>query len=394
MGRKNLKMSFLPISINIENKKLLIIGGGVAAYHKLKNLVNYTDNITVVAPEINEDILQYKKVSFIKDTYNRKYLEGIFLVYACTDNAVVNEQILSDAEANGILCNRTDKSEVSHFHSPGIAQSEDMTIAITSKRKEVKKMVQIRDEVREFILEKERLLREKETLKGKVFLVGFGPGNPDLLTIRGQQLLFQADIIFYDDLLDAAALKKYKGEKVYVGKRRGNHTKEQNEINDVLLEAAKEGKMVVRLKGGDPLIFGRGSEERFYLEQRGIEVSIIPGISSAIAAASYANIPLTHRKISSSVAFGTAHGKNSYKILESDTSVYYMGAKNIKEIAQKYLDKGYPETFPVGLVHKASLPDQKVIKTNIKEIAEGKVTMESPLISIFGNTVNYQNIIK
>ncbi len=382
-------MSFLPISINIENKKILIVGGGEAAYHKLKNLVLYTSNITVVAPELSKDVIQYSQIKYIEDTYKKEYLTDIFLVYACTDNPSINEQIQAEAEKAGILCNRTDKSEVSHFHSPGIAQSDDMTIAITSKRKEVKKMVKIRDEVKEFILERERLLKEKEAEKGKVFLVGFGPGNPDLLTLRGQQLLFQADVIFYDDLLDANALSRYKGEKIYVGKRRGNHSKKQNEINKVLSDAAKEGKMVVRLKGGDPLIFGRGGEERLYLEQQGVDVEIIPGISSAIAAAAYANIPLTHRGLSSSVAFGTAHGKNSYKILESDTSVYYMGAKNIQEIAQKYLDKGYPENFPVGLVHKASLPGQKVIRTNIKEVAEGNVTIESPVISIFGKTVNY-----
>ncbi len=387
-------MSFLPISINITHKNILIVGGGNAAHQKIINLLSFTTNITVVSPQISENIKQLSNITCINDVYKKDYLKGIFLVYACTDSTEVNAQIFKDAEALNILCNRTDKSEVSHFHSPGIATTDEMTIAITSKKKEVKKMVKLRNEIRHILSEKEQLLKEKEALKGKVFLVGFGPGNPDLLTRKGEQLLFQADVIFYDDLLDADALNKYSGEKIYVGKRRDNHSKEQAEINDVLYQAAIKGNMVVRLKGGDPLIFGRGSEERYYLEKRGISVEIIPGISSAVAAASYGNIPLTHRGISSSVAFGTAHGKNSYKILESDTSVYYMGAKNIREIAQKYLDKGYPSDFPVGLVYKASFPDQEVTKTNITELAQGKLTIKSPVISIFGNTVNYQDFME
>ena len=387
-------MSFLPISINVENKKLLIVGGGKVALQKIKNILPFTTNITVVAPEINGEINKTDKITIITDFYNKKYMEGMFLVYACSDSPEVNKQVLKDAESSGILCNRTDQSEKSHFHSPGITETEEMLVTINSKRKEVKKMVKLKDEVHTHLKEREELLSQKEKQKGKVYLVGFGPGNPDLITRRGEKLLFQADVIFYDDLLDAQALDRYSAEKIYVGKRRGNHSKEQREINKILFKAAQEKKMVVRLKGGDPLIFGRGSEEKFYLEQNGIEVEIVPGISSAVAAAAHGNIPLTHRGISSSVAFGTAHGKNSYQILESDTSVYFMGAKNIRQIAQKYLDNGYPSDFPVALIHNASLDNQKVMKTTINKIIKNDFKIESPVISVFGNTVNYQEILK
>ncbi|TLX76998.1 uroporphyrinogen-III C-methyltransferase [Labilibacter sediminis] len=387
-------MSFLPISINITNKKILILGAGKVAARKVKHLLPFTSNITVVAPEISDEMKQFSEVDIIESAYDKKYLEGAFLVYACTDNTEVNDQIICEAEEAGKLCNRVDKGPESHFHSPAIIETEDMVVAVNTKDRDIRKMVAFKNELKEHIDEKIELQKQKVNQKGKVYLVGFGPGNPDLLTKKGEKLLQQADAIFYDDLLDADALSKYPGEKTYVGKRRDNHSKEQSEINDILLKAAQEEKMVVRLKGGDPLIFGRGGEERLYLEKNGVEVEIIPGISSAIAAAAYANIPLTHRGISSSVAFGTAHGKNSYKILESDTSVYYMGAKNIKEIAQKYLDKNYPADYPVGLVHKASLPDQEVIKTNITEIAEGRVEIKSPVISIFGNTVEYERELR
>lgn len=387
-------MSFLPISINIENKKLLIVGGGNVAVQKIKNLLKFTTNIHVVAPEICSEILEIDELETTLGAYDKKYIEGIFLVYACTNSESINKQILLDCEATGILCNRTDKAEDSHFRSPGIIETDDMLLAVNSKKKEVKKMVAFRNQLQKDLNEKDERSKQKKTQKGMVFLVGFGPGNPDLLTRRGENLLEQADVIFYDDLLDANALSKYSGEKTYVGKRRDNHSKDQNEINEILYQSAKQGNMVVRLKGGDPLIFGRGSEERYFLEERGISVEIIPGISSAIAAAAYADIPLTHRGISSSVAFGTAHAKNSYKLLESDTSVYYMGAKNIREIAQKYLDNGYPEDFPVGLVHNASLPGQKIVRTTISEILNSDMELNSPLISIFGNTVNYKSILK
>ncbi len=387
-------MNYLPISINIKNKKVLIVGGGNVALKKLKGIIPFVNNITVLSTGFCDDISNFKQIEKIKDCYKKEYLKDVFLVYACTDSSAVNKQVLIDAEDLGVLCNRTDKSEESHFHSAAIVETEEMILGVNSKNKQYKKLVSFKNELQFYFNEKEKFLQNKQEQKGKVYLVGFGPGNPDLLTLKGEKLLMQADIIFYDDLLDADALAKYSGEKVYVGKRRGNHSKEQNEINEVLFQAASKGKMVVRLKGGDPLIFGRGSEEKFYLEERGIATEIIPGISSAIAAASYGNIPLTHRGISSSVAFGTAHGKNSYRILESDTSVYYMGAKNIVEIAQKYLDKGYSSDYPVGLVHNVSMPNQKVIKTNITELANGKVCIESPVISIFGHTVNYQSVLR
>ncbi len=387
-------MSFLPISININNKNILIVGGGKVALKKLKTLSTYGCNITLIAPQIQEDILAYKNVNIIYDSYKKKYLKEAFLVYACTNDKRVNSKILSDCENLGKLCNRTDNANESHFHSTAIAESENYKVGINSKKNNHKELVVCKNEIQRFLTEKELLEQEKQKNKEKVFLVGFGPGNPGLLTRRGEQLLYQADVIFYDDLLDADALTKYKGEKVYVGKRRGNHSKQQNEINEILYQSVMKGNMVVRLKGGDPLIFGRGSEERFYLEERGVHVEVIPGISSAIAASSYGNIPLTHRGISSSVAFGTAHGKNSYKILESDTSVYFMGAKNIVEIAKKYLEKGYPEDFPVGLVYNVSMPNQEIIKTNIKELANGSIQVKSPVISIFGHTVNYQSLLK
>lgn len=385
-------MDFLPISINIKNKKIVIIGGGNVATQKVFGLYNFTKNITVVAPQIS-DVIKNIGVEIIEAEYTKSHINDAFLVYACTNNSLVNKQVADDAEVKGILFNRTDDATESSFISPAIVQNSTHVVAVNSKNKNVKSTVDLRNKLNAFLTDLDVNQVENQINKGKVYLVGFGPGNPDLLTIKGDKLCQQADVIFYDDLLDSTALDKYNGEKVYVGKRRGNHHKCQDEINEILYQAAKQEKMVVRLKGGDPLIFGRGSEEKVFLEERSIDVTIIPGITSAIAAAAYGGIPLTHRGISSTVAFGTAHGKTSFKILEADTSVYYMGAKNVIDIAQKYLDSGYVANYPVGIVYNASMPDQEVIKTTIGELITGKFDIKSPIISIFGNTVNFQEII-
>ncbi len=376
-------MSFLPISINITNKKLVIVGGGHAAAIKLKTLTKFSDNITVIAPEICQEIKDYN-VTIIEEEYSEEYIKDAFLIYACTNITEVNEQIQRDADKMGKLCNRTDAPDDSDFHSSAVLSTDEYTIAVNSKTKQRKKTIALKNKIDILfqIFEKQKL----DFPAGKVWLVGFGPGDPELMTVKAQKLLFEADVIVYDDLLDKEFLAPYPAIKEYVGKRRDNHHKEQDEINNILVHYAKQGKKVVRLKGGDPLIFGRGTEEKMYLEGFDIQVEIVPGITTAIAAAALSSTPLTHRGIASSVALGTAHSKNSFKILEADTSVYYMGARNIREIAQKYLDKGFSADFPVAVVYNVSLPNQEVTKTNLGEIIAEKHEFKSPIVSIFGQT--------
>lgn len=384
-------MSFLPISINIANKQIVIVGGGKVALQKLKSLLLFKAKVRIVAPEILEEIKSLD-VEWIIDSYKPEYINDAFMVYACTDITLVNNRVVEDCNQLNKLCNNAEDSSQSDFISSAIVQSPSLTVAINSKAKEPRKTKAFKHQITEQLNEAEAI-SDLNQHKGKVYLVGFGPGNPDLLTVKAKRLLYAADIIFYDDLLDANALSPFSGEKVYVGKRRGQHSKKQDQINLILAEAAKANKMVVRLKGGDPLIFGRGSEEKYFLEKQNIEVEIVPGITSAIAAAAYSGVPLTHRGISSSVAFGTAHGKKSFKILEADSSVYYMCVKNLPEIAKQYMEKGYANDYPVALVHNATMPQQQVIKTTIAELANGNIEIASPVISIFGNTVHFKEIL-
>jgi len=194
--------------------------------------------------------------------------------------------------------------------------------------------------------------------------------------------------------LDDIYLENFKGEKIKVGKRKDLHMKEQDEINELLYKAAINGKQVVRIKGGDPMIFGRGGEEFCYLKQRLIDVEIIPGITSALAAAAIAGIPLTQRDISSSVAFCTGHPESSIHIPNTDTIVFYMPASNLNVIIKKLLDSGRSGNTPIALIENISLSEQRIITGTLNEILHKTDTFHSPLLIIVGDTVKLNHLIK
>ncbi len=221
--------------------------------------------------------------------------------------------------------------------------------------------------------------------QGTVSLVGFGPGDPELLTIKAAKAIDAADIIFYDDLIDDSYLADKKAEKIYVGKRAGYHHKEQAEINRLLLEAAREGKNVVRLKGGDPMIFAHGSEEIEYLESNLIKVNVIPGITTASALAASQKISLTHRDFSSSVALVSGHTPQPVTP-DAETLVYYMGAKQLQAIATKLIDeKGWAFNTPVLLTYNVSRPDEQTFETTLWNLRNGEMqNLPTPLIALIG----------
>ena len=221
--------------------------------------------------------------------------------------------------------------------------------------------------------------------QGSVSLAGFGPGAPDLLTIKAAKAIDAADIIFYDDLIDDSYLTDKKAEKIYVGKRAGYHHKEQADINRLLLDAAREGKNVVRLKGGDPMIFAHGSEEIEYLESNLIKVNVIPGITTASALAASQEISLTHRDFSSSVALVSGHTPQPVTP-DAETLVYYMGAKQLQTIATQLIDKeGWAFNTPVLLTYNVSRPDEQTFETTLWNLRNGEMqNLPTPLIALIG----------
>lgn len=220
-----------------------------------------------------------------------------------------------------------------------------------------------------------------------IYLVGFGPGNPELITIKADRLLRETEVIFYDNLIDEKALEAYSAQKIYVGKRKGRHSKHQDEINQILYNATLEYTHIVRLKGGDPLIFGRVGEEIEYLQQKGIHVEVVPGISSASASAAACGISLTKRGVSSSVAYCTGHPLRSMNIPNADTLVFFMGASTLQEIMQVLLQKQWKQNTPVAIIQNASMPNEHISKYTIESIIEGKFVAQSPSIVIVGKVL-------
>lgn len=222
---------------------------------------------------------------------------------------------------------------------------------------------------------------------GKVTLVGFGPGDPDLLTIKGHKALEHADVIFYDDLTNESFLNQFKAEKIYVGKRSGKHSHHQDDINELLYQSAIQGNEVVRLKGGDPMLFSHGREEVDFLRSRMVDVEIVPGISSGNALASLLQIPLTHRGVARSVAMVLGHSDEP-QTPDADTLLYYMGGSSISKISNSLIESGRDDNTPVAIVTNVSLPNQRAIYSSLKELRYA-IFKDTPVLLMIGNVVKF-----
>ncbi|MDY0131204.1 MAG: uroporphyrinogen-III C-methyltransferase [Desulforegulaceae bacterium] len=244
-------------------------------------------------------------------------------------------------------------------------------------------------------------------LKGFVYLVGAGPGDPELLTIKGKKCIEDSDVLVYDYLASKTLLRhaKENTEKIYVGKKGGDHTLSQDGINNLLVKLAIEGKTVCRLKGGDPFIFGRGGEEAEVLKDNNIEFEIVPGVTSAISAPAYAGIPLTHRSANSTLAIVTGHENPTKKTSSINweslakgmgTIVFLMGVKNLPNISKKLIENGKDPQTPVGLIRWGTTPSQETIRGTLENIAEKvkKSNFKAPAIIVVGEVVNYRDKLK
>ncbi len=227
---------------------------------------------------------------------------------------------------------------------------------------------------------------------GKVYLVGGGPGDPDLLTIKAYKLLQSADVVLYDALVNKDILNITKPDclKIYVGKRDCRHTLPQEEINELLYKFAGVYDKIVRLKGGDPFVFGRGGEELLFLRERGVEVEVVPGITSAVAAPSSALIPVTHRELASSFAVITGHtnrGINWADFVKVDTLIILMGVKNRQKIARELIEAGRDPDQPVAFIEKATTTDQREVFTTLRELSQNPPEVNTPAVMVVGEVV-------
>ena len=451
-------MDYFPIFTDLSNKQVLLVGGGEVAARKLELLVQAKASIQLVAPNFSHTVIQLAEeypVELVKDRYQTKYLENKDLVVAATNDSLVNQKISQEAQARHLFVNVVDQPELCTFITPAIVDRAPITIAISTAGKapvlarllrgKIESMIpsaygklaqlaeKYRDRIKqtfktgterknfwEQVFEGEvaekvfqnndigarkafmdlvhQTKNEQAPAKGEVYLIGAGPGDADLLTFRALRLMQKADVVVYDRLVskDILNLVRRDAEKLYVGKKAAQHCVPQDQINDTLISLANQGKRVVRLKGGDPYIFGRGGEEAQELVNAGISFQVVPGITSATGAATYCGIPLTHRDHAQSVTFTTGHLKNGTVNLDwqhlansKQTIVIYMGLLGLPIIAEKLTEYGLTASTPVAVVQNATRPDQKVVIGDLTSIEEKvkQANIQSPAITIVGDVV-------
>ncbi|WP_218209282.1 siroheme synthase CysG [Acinetobacter sp. F9] len=448
-------MDIFPISLKLQQQPCLIVGGGHIAYRKAVLLQKAGAVIDVIAPEIEEGLLhivkgsqgQYVQAAFSPEIALRPYR----LVIAATDDADTNRQVFELCEAENVLVNSVDDIPHCRFMVPAIIDRSPLVISVASNgtspvlsrqirtqlettiphgmgklakfsgnwRSRVKAKIVNPDQRRIFwedlyagplkeqvfndnIAEAERLieqaLQEWQQPKGEVYLVGAGPGDPELLTLKALRLMQQADVVIYDRLVSEPIMDlcRRDAEKIYVGKARSNHAVPQEGINALLVKYASEGKRVCRLKGGDPFIFGRGGEEIEELFAAGITFQVVPGITAASGCSAYAGIPLTHRDYAQSVRFLTGHLKEGSPelpwpelVYENQTLVLYMGLVGLEKICAQLIAHGQRPDMPVALISKGTTPEQKVVVGTLADIAS-KVSehqIQAPTLTIIGEVV-------
>lgn len=452
-------MQFLPIFLNVRAQTCLVVGGGDVAYRKAVLLDRAGARLRVVAPEICVE-LESLVIAGAGELRVRGFdeldMEGVFLAVGATDDEEVNAAVSVAAKSRGLPVNVVDKPSLCSFIVPAIVDRSPVVIAISSGgaspvltrklkekletmvpaaygrlalllggyRSRVKSVITDfkrrtrfweallsgplsemvlagkEDEARRYI---EQQLSESDSIvvQGEVFLVGAGPGDPDLLTLKALRLMQEADVVLYDRLVSKEIMARVRpdAEKINVGKERSNHLVPQEQINDLLVRLAQEGKKVLRLKGGDPFIFGRGGEEIDRLAEARIPFQVIPGITAASGCACYAGIPLTHRDCSQSVRFVTGHLKNDTIDLdwpnlanENQTVVFYMGLVGLETICEQLIAHGMAADMPIALVQQGTTPNQKVITGTLETMpAIVKMTeVQAPTIIIVGRVVKLQ----
>ena len=457
-------MDYLPIFYQIRHRNCLVAGGGTVAARKVSLLRKAGATVVVVSPRLCDELEQLKsagKIQHREREYTSSDLDECALVIAATDQRDVNEQISAEAKSRNLPVNVVDNPPLCSFITPSIVDRSPVQIAISTGgaspvlarliRTRLEGLIpaaygklgalvdSFRDKVKaafpnveqrrhfwESILEgtvaelvfsghdadaREMLqsaIDERSAspqLVGEVFLVGAGPGGPDLLTFRALRLMQKADVVVYDRLVSPAImdLVRRDAEIVYVGKERDRHTMKQENINQLLVRLAKEGRRVLRLKGGDPFIFGRGGEEIETLAQEKVPFQIVPGITAASGCSSYAGIPLTHRDYAQSCVFVTGHLKDgsvdlNWKALgqPNQTVVFYMGLHGAPTLCKELVAHGLPATTPVALVEQGTTPQQRVITATLDTLLDviADEDIKPPTLIIVGEVVTLHHKLK
>ena len=445
-------MDFLPIFMNVKGRLCLVVGGGEVAKRKAGVLLEAGAVVRVVAPEIDPSLAEQAGVASVAERFDERHLEGVMLVIAATNDRSVNEEVSRFARERSMPVNVVDDPELCSFIMPAIMDRSPLMVAFSSGgaspvltrmmrgkleslipqnfsrlaafaerfREQVKQRVTnpakrrifwenaldgvvaekvlTGDETSAESMLQQMLADEDNIVRGEVYLVGAGPGDPDLLTFRALRLMQKADVVVYDNLVSKPIvdMTRRDAERIFVGKKRADHTLRQEEINALLVRLAHEGKRVLRLKGGDPFIFGRGGEEIETLAAENIPFQVVPGITAASGVASYAGIPLTHRDYAQSCMFVTGHLKDGTMNLDWDalarprqTVVVYMGLHGLDTLCAKLVEHGMPGATPIAIVQQGTTQNQRVVTGTLSTLPgiAAVENLHAPTLIIIGGVV-------
>ncbi len=448
-------MNYLPVFIDIKQKPCLVVGGGSIAYRKINLLLKAYGQVTCIAKSSCKNVAKLvndKKIIYIERGFESFDVNGQVLIISATNNVTLNKKVSELASQNNIPVNVIDSPDLCTFIMPSIVDRSPILIAISSAGKApvlariiraklestlphaYGKLAELAGNFRDQVKAKFSKIEDKryfweevfsgivaekvfsgkiqeakadlqaqlnntvESQVGAVYLVGGGPGDPDLLTFRALRLMQQADVVLYDRLVSDRVMELVRrdAQLIYVGKECDNHAVPQGDINQLLVDLAKEGKRVCRLKGGDPFIFGRGGEEIETLAENGIPFQVVPGITAASGCSTYSGIPLTHRDYSQSCRFVTGHLKDGSMNLpwhelaiEQQTIVFYMALNSVEYLSGQLIMHNMRPDMPVALVEKGTTPEQKVYTTTLKELPNlvENETIHAPTLIIIGEVV-------
>ncbi|WP_442544943.1 uroporphyrinogen-III C-methyltransferase [Arthrobacter sp. KN11-1C] len=383
-----------PTALRLLGRPVLVVGGGPVAARRAKGLLDAGARVTVVAP-VASDALRELAASGLLTWEPRTYLssdvDGVWFVQTATGVAAVDAQVAADAEAQRIWCVNASDHESSAAWTPAVAVVDDVKIAINAGG-DPRRAMALRDAVATALETGDLPLRRRRASTGSVALVGGGPGDSGLITVRGRRLLGQADVVVADRLGPRDLLQELAPDVrvIEVGKTPGHHPVPQLEINRILVDEALAGHRVVRLKGGDPYVLGRGGEEAEFCRQNGVEVEVVPGVTSAISVPAAAGIPVTHRGLAKGFSVVTGHEELSEVPARPDhTVILLMGVAKLRESAAALAESGMPLDTPVGIVENGYMPEQRVTIGTLATIAEqAEATgVANPAVIVIGDVV-------
>lgn len=442
-------MDYLPIFADLKHRPVLVVGGGEIAARKIGLLLSAGAEVFVVSQSLGHEVSQLhqkQQIHWLAQEFEPSQLDDIFLVIAATNESTLNGRVFQAANQRRRLVNIVDDPARCSFIFPSIIDRSPLVVAVSSGgkapvlarllrekleallpaslgkvaeiagswREKVKLRLQTITERRRFWervfngqfaglvaanrineaeQELEQQLYQHQEKTGEVTLVGAGPGDAGLLTLRGLQAIQQADVVLHDSLVTAEILELVRrdAERICVGKRAGAHSVAQEETNQLLVRLAQEGKRVVRLKGGDPFIFGRGGEELEVLAEAGISFQVVPGITAAAGVTAYAGIPLTHREHAQSVTFITGHCKPDSDGIDwaqlargHQTLAIYMGTVKATEIQQRLISHGRSASTPIAVISRGTRLDQQVLTGSLNQLDELAKQAPTPALLVIG----------